>query len=134
MEKIAEFRAHDGEVTNIRFNSRSPQLATTGKDGTLKLWDTDDFKSNPVSLTDNGEAIEALAYSPDGETIFAGNNTGKPKILARPAYADSFAADGCTYVTRNFTPDEWLAYVGKDIEYERTCPESDFKIKIREVR
>lgn len=133
-EKIAEFRAHEGEVKNIRYNSRSPQLATSGKDGTLKLWDTGDLKNNPVCLSDNGEDVETLDYSPDGESILAGNNTGIPRILARPSYADSFAADGCTYVTRNFTPDEWLAYVGKDIEYEKTCPESDFSIKIREIR
>ena len=58
----------------------------------------------------------------------------KPKLTARPAFADSFAADGCSYVTRNFTPEEWLAYVGKDITYEKTCSGADYKIKIREIR
>jgi hypothetical protein len=37
-------------------------------------------------------------------------------------------------VTRNFTPEEWLAYVGKDITYEKTCSGADYKIKIREIR
>jgi hypothetical protein len=58
----------------------------------------------------------------------------KPVVIQRPTLADSFAADGCSYVSRNFTPDEWIAYVGKDITYEKTCPESNFKIRIKEIR
>jgi len=58
----------------------------------------------------------------------------KPKMIARPAFADTFAADGCTYVTRNFTPEEWIAYVGKDIAYQETCEGADLRIRIRQVR
>jgi WD40 repeat protein len=133
-EKISEFQAHQNEINDIRFNSRFPQMATAGNDGTLKLWDTGDLINPPVSFNDNDGLVIAFDFSPDGEVILAGTVGNKSRIIARPAYADSFAADGCSYVTRNFTPEEWLAYVGKDITYEKTCPGADYKIKIREIR
>jgi WD40 repeat protein len=133
-KKVAEFQAHSGEINDIRFNARFAQMATAGNDGTLKLWDTSDLINPPVSFTDNEGLVIAFEFSPDGEVILAGSVGSQTKLKARPAYADSFAIDGCSYVTRNFTPDEWLAYVGKDISYEKTCTGADYKIKIREVR
>jgi WD40 repeat protein/energy-coupling factor transporter ATP-binding protein EcfA2 len=133
-KKVAEFQAHSGEINDIRFNPRFAQMATAGNDGTLKLWDTSDLINPPVSFTDNEGLVIAFEFSPDGEVILAGSVGSQTKLRARPAYADSFAIDGCSYVTRNFTPDEWLAYVGKDISYEKTCDGADYKIKIREVR
>jgi WD40 repeat protein len=133
-KKINEFQAHSGEINDIRFNARFAQMATAGNDGKLKLWDTGDLINPPVSFADNDGLVIAFEFSPDGEMILAGSFGNQPKLKARPAYADSFAIDGCSYVTRNFTPDEWLAYVGKDISYEKTCAGDDYKIKIREVR
>jgi WD40 repeat protein len=133
-EKIQEFRAHQGQINDIRFNGKFPQMATAGDDGTLKLWDTTDLINPPVIFNDNEGLVVAIDFSSDGEVIVAGSVGNQSRIISRPAYADSFAADGCTYVTRNFTPVEWQAYVGKDIAYERTCPGADLKIKIREIR
>jgi len=133
-EKISEFRAHEGEINDIRFNGRLSQMATSGNDGTLKLWDTDDLVSPPVTFTDKEDLVIVFEFSPDGEVILSGSSGSKPKLSARPAFVDSFAADGCSYVTRNFTPEEWLAYVGKDITYEKTCTGADYKIKIKEIR
>jgi len=133
-KKILEFHAHQGEINDIRFNRKFPQMATAGDDGALKLWDTGDLINPPVSFNDNDGLVIAFDFSPDGEMILAGSVGNQSKIISRPAYADSFAADGCTYVTRNFTPDEWLAYVGKDITYEKTCNGADLKIRIRDIR
>ena len=133
-QKISEFQAHTGGINDIRFNGKQSQIATSGNDGTLKLWDSDDLLSPPVTFNDNEGIVVAFDFSPDGEEILSGTTGIKPKLTARPAFVDSFAADGCSYVTRNFTPDEWLAYVGKDITYEKTCPGADYKIRIREIR
>lgn len=132
--KISEFQAHEGRINNLRFNGKASQLASAGNDGLLKLWDTDDLKSPPVSFNDNGGIVVAMEFSSDGEVFVSGSEGSQQKLTSRPAYADSFAADGCAYITRNFTPDEWLAYIGKDINYEKTCPESEFRIRVREIR
>jgi WD40 repeat protein len=131
---ITGFKAHQGDVSEIRFNKKPEQVATSGIDGSLKIWDSGDFTAIPVSLTDNGGLVLTFEFNPDGDVIVTGDISEKKNLVARPAYADAFAADGCLYVTRNFTPDEWLAYVGKDIEYENTCPDRNHKIKIREIR
>ena len=133
-KKISEFRAHSGYVSEIRFNGDMMQMASSGNDGTLKLWDLNDLKAVPVTFTDNGGLLITFEFSPDGQIILSGNITGKPMIVSRPSYADSFAADGCKYVTRNFTRDEWMAYIGRDIPYDSTCPGADLKIRIREIK
>lgn len=133
-QRISGFTAHSDAVNEIRFNRRHPQMASSGADGSLKLWDTGNLSALPVNFTDNGGLVIALDFSPDGEVILSGSIESRPQITGRPAYADTFAADGCKYVTRNFTPDEWLAYVGRDINYERTCPGVDTRIRIREIR
>jgi WD40 repeat protein len=109
-------------------------MATSGSEGTLKLWDTKDLLSPPVCFSDNEGLVVGFEFSPDGEMIMAGSVGTRTRVIARPSYADSFAADGCAYITRNFTPDEWLAFVGRDIAYEKTCPETDYKIRIKEIR
>ncbi|NMC36870.1 MAG: hypothetical protein GYA41_00920 [Bacteroidales bacterium] len=133
-EIIAEFRAHTGEISDIRFNHAQPQIATSGNDGTLKLWEESDLTAIPVSFADNGGMVIAFEFSSDGSVIISGSSSEKDNMIIRPTYADTFAADGCLYVTRNFTPDEWLAYVGRDIEYEKTCPDPEQRIRIREIR
>jgi WD40 repeat protein len=131
---IGEFRAHSGEVSDIRYNSQQPQIATSGSDGTLKLWDEMDLSALPISFDDNGGVVISYEFSTDGSIIISGSSSEKNNMIIRPTYADTFAADGCMYVKRNFTPDEWLAYVGKDIEYEKTCPDPENRIRIREIR
>jgi WD40 repeat protein len=132
--KITGIKAHTGSVYDIRFNAYRPQMATSGDDGTLRLWDTDDLTSVPVTFYDNGGPLISMEFSNDGTVILTASGEGKPEVISRPSYADTFAADGCKYITRNFTPEEWQAYVGKDIAYEKTCPGVELKIRIRELR
>lgn len=133
-ERITGFKAHQGGINDIRFNGNNSQMATAGTDGTLKLWDTGDLTAAPVTFTDNEGVVVSFDFSPDGSVILSAVASEKPKMIARPAFADTFAADGCTYVTRNFTPEEWIAYVGKDIAYQETCEGADLRIRIRQVR
>lgn len=133
-ERITGFKAHQGGINDIRFNGNNSQMATAGTDGTLKLWDTGDLTAAPVTFTDNEGVVVSFDFSPDGSVILSAVASEKPKMIARPAFADTFAADGCTYVTRNFTPEEWIAYVGKDIAYQETCEGADLRIRIKQIR
>ena len=133
-ERLTGFKAHQGEIEDIRFNGNNSQMATAGADGTLKLWDTGDLTAAPVTFTDNEGVVISFDFNPDGGVILSAVASDKPRMIARPAFADTFAADGCTYVTRNFTPQEWVAYIGKDIAYEETCEGEDLKIRIKQIR
>lgn len=133
-EKITGIKAHSGTVADIRFNAYRPQMATSGEDGILRLWDLENLNSVPISIDDAGGPLISFDFGSGGTVIVSAIGGDKASIISRPSYADTFAADGCKYVTRNFTPEEWQAYVGKDIDYEKTCPGADLKIKIRELR
>ncbi|HUV00459.1 MAG TPA: hypothetical protein VMW32_05820 [Bacteroidales bacterium] len=133
-KRISEIRAHAAEVNDIRFNTRLLQMATTGNDGTLKLWDTQDLTNLPISFNDNQGLVITMEFSPDGQMIISGTSEGPDNLIGRPTYADLLAGEVCGFVTRNFTNEEWLSYVGRDIEYEKTCADLDRIIRIREIR
>lgn len=131
---ISEIKAHTSDITDIKFNSRLSQMATASTDGTLKLWDANNLSGLPVSFNDNNGLVITIEFSPDGQLLISGTDGSSDNLRSRPAYADLLAADMCSSIKRNFTPDEWIAYVGRDIEYEKTCSGLDYNIKIREVR
>lgn len=133
-EKISEIKAHTAEVNDIRFNNKYFQMATASSDGTLKLWDTRDLTTLPINLTDNEGFVMVMEFSPDGQLIVSGTYEGPTNLVSRPTYVDLMARDICTLVSRNFSPQEWSAYVGKDIEYEKTCSDRDYNIKVNIIR
>ena len=133
-KRISEIKAHTAEINDISFNNKMLQMATAGNDGTLKLWDTQDLTNPPISFNDNQGLVVTIEFSPDGQLIISGTNEGANNLIGRPTYADLLADEVCTSVTRNFTNEEWLAYVGKDIEYEKTCAGLDYNIRIRELK
>jgi len=133
-KKESEVMAHDGAVNDIRFSTTTKLLASAGSDSTLKLWDTDDMTNQPVRFDDIGGLVIAFDFSSGGDVIVAAGVDDRNIFLGRPTKADALAANACTYITRNFTQPEWMAFAGKDIEYEKTCSENEYKIRIREIK
>ena len=133
-KRISETKAHSSEVRDIRFNSKLSQIATAANDGTLKLWNSEDLTSLPISFNDNDGFVVAIEFSPDGQVIVSGTTGRITNLVARSTQADQLAADMCSVVTRNFTMEEWVAYVGKDIEYEKTCADKEYNIKVKEIK
>lgn len=128
----AQINAHGARVTDIRFNTRSRQLATSSTDHFVKLWNLDDLAEPPIALDDNGGAVIAISFSPDGKVIVSGGDavTDEENLLVRPTHVDYMVSDICTILNRNFTQDEWRIHVGEDIEYEVTCDEADLGIQV----
>jgi WD40 repeat protein len=133
-QKISEIKAHNSEVTDIRFNKKLAQMATAGNDKSVRLWDMTDLASLPVSFNDNEGLVFCIEFSSDGQVIVTGTSEGKNNLISRPLLADQMSKDISSSVTRNFTPEEWQAYVGKDIEYEKTVADSAFKIRVNVIK
>jgi WD40 repeat protein len=136
-EKISEIKAHDGQINDIRFNESLKQMATAGNDKKLKIFNLAnpaDLTELPVTFNDNEEPVVIMQFSPDGQFIVSGEFGGKPNLLSRPVTADYLANNICSNLERNMTTVEWKTYVGKDIPYEKTCPERMFKIKVEEIK
>ncbi|MFL6468854.1 MAG: protein kinase domain-containing protein, partial [Pyrinomonadaceae bacterium] len=78
--EIASFEGHDLELTDAKFSPNANRLATSSKDGTIKLWD-------PVTgqqlLTINPAAgeIVSIAFSPDGKTLAAAASDGTVRLF-----------------------------------------------------
>ena len=133
-QKISEIKAHESEVNDISFSNVSDRMATGGNDQCLKLWDLNDLKAFPVTLADNDGSVVAVEFSPDGEIIISATAGGGNNLISRPASTDLLAENICGKLTRNFNEDEWYNFVGKDIEYEKTCSEKELSIKVKPVR
>ena len=128
--KISEMQAHNNEISDIRFNNKLGQIATASTDKTLKIWDTRDLTNPPISFTDNEGFVVAMEFSPDGQLIITGLYTNTNNLVARPTNVDILARDMCMDLSRNMTQEEWGTYVGKDIDWEATCPDKDYNIQI----
>lgn len=132
--KISGMKAHTTDVNDIRFNSKFSQIATASNDGSVKLWNSKDFTTLPISLEDNEGIVITIEFSPDGQVIVSGSSGKSGNLKGRATNTDLLAQDVCSAVTRNFSLEEWIAYVGKDIAFEETCPEKEYNIKVKEIK
>jgi WD40 repeat protein len=124
--KISEVKAHNDQINDIRFNSRLKQMATASNDKSLKIFNVanmTDLTEPPVALTDFDEFVVVIQFSPDGDLIISGSYGGRNNLAGRPAHVDGLVGEICGIVSRDMTQDEWNTYVGRDIPFERTCPD-----------
>ncbi len=133
-KRISETKAHNAKVYDIQFNKKYFQMATASGDKTLKIWDTRDLTIPPINFNDNEGYVMVIGYSPDGQIIISGAYEGTINLVGRPTYVGLMAQDICSILTRNFSNEEWSTYVGKDIQYEKTCTDKDLNIKVNAIR
>ncbi len=116
---------HTSHIEQIKFNNTGSFLATTSRDGTVRLWNWKEIKQQPIVLSDHSDWVWSATFTPDDTQILVGihSNTGKPKetIHAYPTKISTMSALLCGYVKRNMTKDEWDTYVNENLPYEKTC-------------
>jgi WD40 repeat protein/tRNA A-37 threonylcarbamoyl transferase component Bud32 len=61
-------RGHDGVVRGVAFSPDGRALASAGKDGTIKIWETVNYRLLNT-LRGHADGVLAVAYSPDGRTL-----------------------------------------------------------------
>jgi ABC-type Fe3+/spermidine/putrescine transport system ATPase subunit len=127
-EKVAEVKGHGARISSMSFNPLYNQLATASYDKTIKIWNRDDFTDPPIDFNDNANHVLIIHFSDNGESLVSAALGGS--LVSRATHADILARNVCNLVTRNLTEDEWNLYVGRDIEWEKTCQEKDLNIKI----
>ena len=135
-KKISEVKAHSEQINDIKFNTILKQMATSGNDKKLKIFnikDPSDLTEPPVTLSDNEGFILVIQFSPDGRMIISGESGGSNKLISRPSHVDYLVGDICNKVSRNMTQEEWNNYVGKDIPLEKTCRDKRFNIKVEQI-
>ncbi len=117
---------HTSHIEQIVFNHAGTFLATTSRDGKVRLWNWSKLNENPIVLTDTnlGDWIWSAAFSPDDEQLMVGihsnTNNAKETIHVWPTKVATMANSLCGYVDRNMTKDEWDNFA-TGLQYEKTC-------------
>lgn len=128
-EAVAQ--GHASEVIRIAFDKADGQMLTADGSGEIRLWTMANLDQPPVVFTDGGKGVMNLAFSDSGDAFLSATPAD---VTRRPAHVRCMTDGLCDKVTRNLTEQEWTAFVGQDIEYEPTCSDRDYRIRVREIR
>jgi len=120
---------HTASITNIRFNFKGSFMATASKDWSVRLWNFQNLRMQPIVLSDH-DWVWNLAFTPDDEQLIAGIQSVKETkvgqvdqtIHAWPTKIETMSGILCGFIPRNLSKDEWDIYVAEDLPYELTCP------------
>ncbi|HAN18515.1 MAG: hypothetical protein A2X13_08200 [Bacteroidetes bacterium GWC2_33_15] len=119
---IDNLEGHRSRIYDLDFSPDDQLLASSSLDGTVRMWECENLNNQPVVMKDHESWVLSIAFSPDGKKLITSSNQ-KERILIWATKSEYMARELKTQLTRNMTPDEWNAYVAKDVEYEKTFPE-----------
>jgi WD40 repeat protein len=109
---------HQGGVPGVAFSPDGRYLATSGADGTARLWDISTGKEIR-RFTGHTSLIRTVVFSPDGKTILTASEDNTARVWLTDLN-DTIRAV-CAMLTRDLTPEERIQF---GITDERpTCPE-----------
>ena len=116
----------DGQVTRLVGHrsmvsqlSSHPQnknlLLSTSYDGTVKIWDWEKEKLEPINVLSSGNWVTCMMMV-GGDYMWTGDQKGNltQTIISVPLMATTIKES----LTRNFTREEWNYYIGTNIPYE----------------
>nr|HPH47311.1 High-affnity carbon uptake protein Hat/HatR [Chryseolinea sp.] len=125
---IRNLPGHESSIEDIQFNHAGTFMATASKDKTVRLWNMNRLKEQPIKLSDHRDWVWSVAFTPDDEQLLASVHSSTETIKgvehtihAWPTKIPSMANILCADVKRNMSKDEWETYVGDDLPYEQTC-------------
>ena len=113
------FEGHKGAVWSVAFSSDGSRLASSGVDGTLRLWDAKSGQAIGAPFEGHKGWVSNVAFSPDGSRLASAGQDGTVRLWPAPAGWPSIL---CAKLTRNMSREEWKAWVSPDLEYRRQCP------------
>ncbi|MBI5219340.1 MAG: hypothetical protein HY958_10465 [Bacteroidia bacterium] len=118
---IINLSGHSTKISDLKFSPDNNYFASASFDGTIRIWNTDNFNFQPYVLKDERSWIWTIAFSTDNNNILAGLKNNK--IVRWPLNIQNIADQVAAMIDRNMSHDEWVSYVGKDVPYEKTCPD-----------
>ena len=86
----------------------------------MRLWTVNPLSRKPVVLQEHTKWVHALAFSPDGQTLVSGSADRTVRLWK--INSERLAEEICTLVSRPFTEEEWVRFVGTDIPFTEYVP------------
>ncbi len=68
---VQAFNGHEGSIVDMVFRPDGQAVATTGADGTIRLWDLS-LEAEPIVLRGHMGRVAAVAFHPDGRALASG--------------------------------------------------------------
>ena len=106
---------HGSRVTRVKFDGN--RLYSTSYDGTVRFWPFTQQRIEPVTVINTNQWIVSFAFDETMRYIWTADQNGNltetlidPYIMAEKIHDD---------LKREFTPEEWDYYVGKEIPYRK---------------
>ena len=103
-EMLYDMAGHEGVVTGVSFNPEGTILASSGFDGTARLWDLDTGEGL-TTLIDQPLPLEGVDISPDGRHVVTAGDDGTVRVyiasfeelmdLARARLSRGFTQEEC---------------------------------------
>jgi len=113
-----EFVAHEAGVNSLAFSPDGKRVATASADKRVKIWEIN--QTNEAALVfEHNDYVWSAAFSPDGNTMASGSADNLVQFWV--TRTEILAQKACAVVKRNLSEDEWRAFIGADINYEKTC-------------
>jgi WD40 repeat protein/energy-coupling factor transporter ATP-binding protein EcfA2 len=116
---LRQYTGHKAGVYDVEFSPDGKLLASAGADKRLQMWVLDFPEDLPIQMDNNNGFIWDIAFSHDSQYLIAACHESELRVW--PTNPDILATKICPLLQRNMTPDEWIKYVGDDIQYETTC-------------
>ena len=117
--KIMTLTGHQARVNDSKVDPGGNLIASASSDGSVRIWETAKLNENPIILTDQATWIMAISFNEKGDKIYTGSKNNLIQIWETAT--EPMTQGLCSKLTRNMSLDEWGNYVGKDINYEKTC-------------
>jgi WD40 repeat protein len=127
---IRTLSGHTSGIEQIRFNHGGTFMATASKDKTVRLWNMDKLREQPIVLSDHKDWVWSATFTPDDEQLLASVHSStetvkgvEHTIRAWPTKIPTMSNILCGFVKRNIDTEEWETFAGNDLPYESTCPD-----------
>jgi WD40 repeat protein len=125
---IRTLSGHTSGIEQIRFNHAGTFMATASKDKTVRLWNLNKLKEQPIVLSDHKDWVWSATFTPDDEQLLASVHSStetvkgvEHTIRAWPTKIPTMSNILCDFVKRNIDSEEWDTFAGNDLPYEQTC-------------